>query len=526
MKWTREWTWPTLGIAAGSSVAAARWLRTRGMYPEPTSHQSQSAQAFRQARHRVLILGGGFGGLATALELDRLFAEDSETSILLVDRNNDLLFTPLLWTVANGRANPNDVVVPLRSFQRGRQFHVLHAEITDIDLERREVATTAGSRPYDLLVIALGSVSALPNLPGLQEHALLFHTAADALELRNHLIDAIESAHNTEDPDERAAWLTFVVCGGGDTGIELAATIHEYLQSGLLRQYPWLNDEAVRIVVVGRADRLVPMSSPRTSDAVRQSLEREGVEVITGVAVNGVTATLVQTEAGDIPSRTVFWSAGITASQLVKDLPVAHAGNGALIVSGTLQIPDRPEIYVVGDAAWAFDARTRTPIPPTAQAAEHEAAYIAKAIAARHNGSDVQGFQFTPRGHLSLLGRHSGVANVGNVLVSGLPAWLLWHGYYLMHIPDWRKRLRLLNAWITAGITGRETGQLRLGSHPARTHSPTPRVETNTPSQVIASEKESPRLRHEDPVNEASNDSFPASDPPSWATGQTPSWRG
>lgn len=459
----KRWTAVGLGIL-GASVAVRRlWRSSERSGVAFSMHQSQTAASYRAAPFRVLILGAGFGGLATALALDRRLGDDSDTSVLLVDRNNDQLFTPLLWTVAGGRANPNDIVVPIRSFQRHRRFHVLHAEVERIDLDRKEVETSAGPRPYDVLVIGLGSITALPNLPGIHEYVHVFHTPADALQLRNHLIDALENAHQASDPDERRAWLTFVVCGGGDTGIELAAIIHAYLTTTLLAEYPWLSDEPVRVVLVGRADRLVPMSTPRTSETVRAVLEQEGIEVRTGESVEAVTADAVKTSAGEIAARTVFWAAGITAVPAVQDLPVDHARNGALIVDDRLRLPNHPNVYVVGDSAWAFDAETKEAIPPTAQAAEHAGAYIAAAIAAERAGQPVPPFHFAPRGHLALLGRATGVANVGRFTFTGRPAWLVWHAYYLSHMPDWDKRIRLFTAWIQSAIFGGETGQLRLG---------------------------------------------------------------
>ena len=202
------------------------------------SHGSERVRDYEAAAHRVLILGAGFGGLATALELDRRLDRRDDVSVLVVDRDSAMLFFPLLWTVADGRADPSDVVVPVRDFQRRRRFGLLHAEVERIDLERRHVQTTAGTRPYDVLVVALGSITAVPDLPGLRERARLFHSPIDALELRNHLIEAVEAAHQCDDAEERRTWLTFVVGGGGDTGIELAATIRTYLATGLLAAYP------------------------------------------------------------------------------------------------------------------------------------------------------------------------------------------------------------------------------------------------------------------------------------------------
>src|SRR5262245_30841344 len=231
-------------LALGGAAGLAWWAtRRRPAGPDP-HHRSETESEYRRAGNRVLVLGAGFAGLAAALALDRELAGQPDTSILVVDRDNSSLFTPLLWTVADGRADPSDVVVPIRAFQRGRSFHVLHATILGIDLDRQEVQTEAGPRPYDHLVIALGSVTELPSLPGVREHARRFRSPADALGLRDRLIDAVEAAHRTDDPDARRAWLTFVVAGAGDTGVELASTIHSYLSAGLLEEYPWLGEQA------------------------------------------------------------------------------------------------------------------------------------------------------------------------------------------------------------------------------------------------------------------------------------------
>lgn len=287
---------------------------------------------YRRASTRILILGAGYSGLTLALQLGRELKALNNIRVMVIDRNNDLLFTPLLWTVANGRANPNNVVIPIRDFQKGRQFFVRHAEIEQIDLDQKEVRTSQGSLPYDILVIALGSRTAVPDLPGLRQHALPFHTPADALQLRNHLIDAIESAHYATDPAERQEWLTFVVGGAGDTGAELAAIVHDYLLTGLFRAYPWLADAPVRVVMVGRAERILPMSDPRTSHLVYRALKREGIEVLTGRSITGVEGRAVLTSSGTIPARTLFWAAGITAPEVVCHLPVPHARNGAVLV--------------------------------------------------------------------------------------------------------------------------------------------------------------------------------------------------
>jgi NADH dehydrogenase len=391
-----------------------------------TQHTSESVEQYCHAGTRILILGAGFGGLMTALQLDRRLGRAHDASILLVDRCNTQLFYPLLWTVADGRANPNDAMVPLRTLQRGRSFHLLHAEVEGIDLDRHEVRTSAGTRPYDILVLALGSVTAIPDVPGLRDHALLFHSAANALQLRNHVIEALECAHQCEDDGERQAWLTFVVGGGGDTGCELAATINDYVTRGLLKEYPWLATMSPRVVVVEQAPRLLPLSKEEVSAEVQRLLVAQGVDVRTNARIERMTDREAHTSQGAIPSHTLFLAAGISAPDVVRALPVAHERNGALKVAGNLRLPGRPEVYVIGDVAWINDAVSGAPVPPTAQAAEQAGRYVAQAIAAQVAGQPLPpSFHYSSRGHFTLLGGHTAVDEVGPAVLTGLPAWLL-----------------------------------------------------------------------------------------------------
>lgn len=444
----------TLGLSA---LAIARRLTRR-------RHVSETEDDYREARHRVLILGGGFGGTTIARALGAHFPNSHDVSILVVDRTTNLLYTPLLWTVADGRVNPNHVSVSLRALQEGSPFHFLQADVTHIDLDRRQVETSAGSRAYDTLVIALGSVTSIPDLPGLRAHARRFATPGDALELRNHLIDAVEAAHRSSTFEERAAWLTFVVGGGGDTGVELAATIHDYLTGGLLAAYPWLADERPRVVVAGRNDRLIPMSTPATSEHVRRILVDQGIEVMTGTSILSATDTEVVTNNGTIACRTLFWAAGISAVPVVQTLPVAHARNGSLVVDDRLRLEGYPEVFVVGDSAWAFSADTGDGVPPTAQASQSQGRFIADLIRRRIEGdlTPTSAYSFHTRGRLALLGRLTGVAEIGGRVVTGWPAWVLWHGYYISSIPNWRNRLRLVGDLVISALSGRETTQLQL----------------------------------------------------------------
>jgi len=456
----------TLGTLGAATTALAWRAAHRPLAPAHPEHVSESEQAFLRARRRVVILGAGFGGLSGAITLDRLLRDQEGVSVLVVDRNNSSLFTPLLWTVADGRSNPVDVVAPIRDFQRGRRFHVLKAEVKAIDLDRREVLLDAGPRPYDDLVIALGSVTELPPIPGV-EHVLPFRTPGDALSLRDHLIDAVEAAHRATSDEERRAWLTFIVVGGGDTGVELAGAIHGYLAAGLLAEYPWLNPgdgrPSYRVMLVGRAPHLVPMTDVADSEAVRQILERQGIEVQTNTAVEAIRPGVVVTSRGEILTHSIFWAAGIATPPVLRGLPVAHSKGGALVVDDHLRLPAHPEVHVLGDAAWAFDSAGR-PVPPTAQAAEHSGTYVGRAIAATiRSQPPVAPFRYHPLGHMSLLGPSEALSRIGPFQFTGRLAWVFWHSYYLARMPSWRRRFGLVGSWLLAAVFGREVAELRVG---------------------------------------------------------------
>jgi NADH:ubiquinone reductase (H+-translocating) len=450
---------PALTVAFVASAAVAVCRRQA----ERRRHRSQTEQTWEQAQTKILIVGGGFGGSATALALDRKLRPDVDASVLMIDRGNAQLFVPLLWTVAEGRANAENVMVPLRSYQRGRNFHVLHADVQRIDLERGVVTTSAGERSYDQLVIALGSVTTVPEkIPGAREHALVFRSPADAMQLRNRIIDALEGAHQATDEAARRAWLTFVVIGGGDTGTELAATIYDFAQHAVEKEYPWLVDEAIRVVVIESADRLVPLSSKAVSERVRTSLERRGITVRTGVGVDRIDEQAVYAGDLSIPARTAYWAAGVAPPELVREIDADHAKNGALLVDEHLRVRGRSNVYAIGDNAWAVDCVDGQAVPALAQAAEHEAEYVAEAMVAELRRTPLKPFRFKKLGQMTLLGNYDAVAEIGPVTFTGPLAWLMWHAYYASRIGSWRTRTYLVTGWVLAALFGRETSEIPL----------------------------------------------------------------
>ena len=453
-------------------TTAQKTSRLRGHHG-PDRPESVVPVEYLTAAHRILILGGGFAGRTAAVELVKRTRRADDVAVLLVDRGEGMTFTPLLWTVAGGRAAAQDVIVPLNKGYAEGELLTLQTEVTGLDRDRKQVRTNAAVLPYDTLVIALGSVTAVPDLPGLRQHALVFRTTADALDLRHRLIRSVEAAHAARDPQERLEYLTFVVAGGGDTGVELAAVLQDYIRHGLMRTYPWLRDTPPRVVLIEREDRLLPLSDVDTSGLVQRRLVDDGVEILTGTRVTGVSDQAVTTSSGEIPTRTVVWAAGITAPDIVRTLDSDHGANGALTVDEYLRLPAHPDVYVLGDSASVGRNDTGEPVPPTAQAAEAMGRYVAGAIAARLAARSVKPFRFASRGHLVLLGDRTGVAQVGPVRFGGLPAWLIWHAYYLSHIPAWRNRVKLAGDWFHAALFGRRVGQVPVPEHcgqPAATY--------------------------------------------------------
>jgi NADH dehydrogenase len=237
-------------------------------------------------------------------------------------------------------------------------------------------------------------------------------------------------AHIRQREAARRAWLTFVVIGGGETGTELAATIDDFAQHALEKAYPWLVDEPVRVVLIEFADRLVPLSSQDALRRVRALLERRGITVYTGVGVDRIDADAVHAGERTIPARTAYWAAGVSPPDLVRNIAAEHAKNGALLVDEQLRVRGRPDAYAIGDNAWAVDSLTGQPVPALAQAAEHEADYVARAIVAGLRGAPLDPFRFKKLGQMTLLGRYEAVAEIGPLTFTGPLAWLLWHAYY------------------------------------------------------------------------------------------------
>jgi NADH dehydrogenase len=412
------------------------------------------SNAEETGRHRkqVVILGAGFAGLYTALHLDRLLARDAPVDITLVDQNHFHLFTPLLHEAASGVIHPGLIMTPIRRMLRRSRVRFLRARVDGIDLDRQQVQLCCIVLNYDVLVIALGSVTNFYGLESIRGRALELKTASDAERLRCHVVNRFEAATRERNPQRRRRLLTFTVVGGGCTGVEAVTELREFLLHLRAEQYDSIPPEEVRIVLVELQDRVLPQMDRTLSRTALRRMQKMGIEVLLNTRVRDWTeeGLIFADSRPPLPTDTVIWAAGVRAHPVVAALPLEKDPYGRVIVDPYLRVPGRPNVYVLGDAAHARHPRTGEVYPPTAQIAYRQAPVAAANIAADLTGGAPRIFDFTYIGDLVSLGRLSGVADPFGRHLRGFSAWAMWKFYYLLRLVGWQNRLRVALNWILA----------------------------------------------------------------------------
>ncbi len=419
---------------------------------------STSAASEIPSPPHVLILGGGFGGLWATRGLAR-----ADVRITLIDRTNHHLFQPLLYQVATAGLSAPDIAAPLRHIlRRQRNVTVLmgEADVIDVDARRVRLRSDAGedSFDYDYLIVATGATDAYFGHDDWEPHAPGLKTLDDALAIRRRLLSAFEAAEREDDPIARAAWLSFVVIGGGPTGVELAGTLAEIARHTLPREFRRSNPAQARIHLVEAGPRLLSAMPESLSASARRQLERLGVDVHVGLAVtaiNGGGVVLGDQHPTDnagvgravrIDSRCVLWAAGVAASPLGRQLDVPLDRAGRVPVQPDLSLAQHSEVFVIGDLAQLMQA-DGTRVPGVAPAAKQMGAYVASAIVTRLTGKTTKPFRYRDFGNLATIGRLSAVVDMGWIKLSGIIAWLFWLAAHIFFLIGFRNRIVVLLDW-------------------------------------------------------------------------------
>jgi NADH:quinone reductase (non-electrogenic) len=422
-------------------------------------------------QHRVLIVGGGFGGLYAAQTLKR-----APLDVTLIDKRNFHLFQPLLYQVATGSLSPGEIAAPLRAvLTRQKNARVLLGDAVDLDPAAREVVLRDGARiGYDSLIVATGSQGTYFGNESWAEWAPSLKTVEDATAIRHKILLAFEAAERATDPDKRTAWLTFVIVGGGATGVELAGTLGEIANHTLRNEFRSIHPEDARIIVLDRAPRVLSTYPEDLSARAEKQLLKLGVRARTGITVTNVdgNGVNIKTEAGKedfIASKTVIWAAGVAVTEFGKRVAERTKAetqrSGQIKVLPDLTIPNYPEIFVVGDLAYLTDKEGK-PLPGVAQVAMQGGSYAAKTIIQRVKGdrSATKPFHYFNKGDLAVIGRAAAVANIFGVHVSGLLAWLVWLFIHLMYIVEFQSRLLVFVEWGFLYLTWNRGARLITGS--------------------------------------------------------------
>lgn len=417
-----------------------------------------AAPATGTQKPRIVIVGAGFGGLALAKGLS-----GSPYDVTVIDRHNYHLFQPLLYQVATAALSPADIAAPVRAILRGQtNVTIVLADVSGIDVAAREVIAEDRRIPYDILVLATGAEHAYfghddwaPFAPGLK-------TIDDATYLRREILLAFERAEAESDAAERARLMTFVVVGGGPTGVEMAGAIAELAKRALASDFRNIDPRSARIVLVEGGPRLLASLDPALSEKARRSLEKLGVEVRLDAMVTSCSDRDVAIGDERIETRTIMWAAGVKASPAAAWLGVPADRAGRVKVAADLSVPEHEDVFVIGDTALVLDA-DGNPLPGVAPVAKQQGQYLAKLLVARARGERVAAFRYRNYGELATIGRKHAVADFGKIRLSGFLAWVIWSVAHIYFLIGFRRRMIVALHWLWSYITFQRGTRLITG---------------------------------------------------------------
>ena len=411
------------------------------------------------ARPHIVIIGGGFAGLYTARGLKGVDAD-----VTLADRHNYHLFQPLLYQVATAGLNPSDIAAPIRSIlRRQKNVSVILGEATSIDPAQKRVQLADGaSLPYDFLVVATGATHSYFGHDEWEQRAPGLKSIDDALEIRRRILLAFEAAERESDPETQKALLTFVVIGGGPTGVELAGALSEIARQTMVRDFRHIRPESARILLIEGKERVLPVYPPDLSEKARKQLEDLGVEVILGAVVTDVTDSGVKIGERVIPTRTVLWGAGVQASPLAKSLGVPLDRAGRVLVEPDLTIPGHKDVFVLGDLA-AARQHDGSFVPGVAPAAIQEGQHTGHNLLRAVEGQPLRAFKYRDKGSLATIGRAAAVADFGRLRFGGVLAWMAWLVIHIFFLIGFRNRFLVITQWAWAYLTYQRGARLITG---------------------------------------------------------------
>jgi NADH:quinone reductase (non-electrogenic) len=412
---------------------------------------------------RIVIVGGGFAGLHAAMYLDRTLARAGEADVVLISRENFILYTPMLHEVAAGDLHPADIVNPLRRILR--HVKVVEAEVDAIDLRARTVSCVAGMRDvrcefeFDQLLLALGSEPNFFDMAGVRDWAITMKTLSDAALLHNTIVGLLETAALQVDESARRRLLTFVIAGGGFAGVETAGAVNDFIRE-TARYYPSIAQRDIRVVVIQPDGFLLPELGAELGLYAERKLRARDVDILKGVRVEGYDGAIVTLSDGtSITASTLVWTAGVKPSAVIASLP-CEKERGRIRVDEYLAVPGVRGVWAAGDCAAVPAGTASTSHPPTAQHGLREGVAAAKNIARAIVGHPLKPFRYRTIGLLASIGHHSGVATVFGITFSGFIAWWLWRTVYLAKLPGLAKKLRVMVGWTLDLCFGREIEQM------------------------------------------------------------------